>query len=64
MTERIISNEDKLKCVERELRMRRQVYEYRVKNGTMTIKQSNYEIACMSAIVEDYRELAKKERLL
>ena len=50
----MISNQDKLACAMRELRLRRQVYERRVGNGTMSESQAAREIELMTAIVDDY----------
>jgi hypothetical protein len=47
--------EEKLKCVERELGMRRRVYSYRVANGKMTRQEADREIDLMASIVEDYK---------
>ncbi len=51
--------EDKLKCVERELRFRRVVYERNVQRERMTQQQADWEIGCMEAIAADYRIKAK-----
>jgi hypothetical protein len=58
------SYEDKLKCVERELKQRYRVYTRRVDNGTMTKTQMDREIALMEEIAADYRALAETGRLL
>lgn len=60
----IIRNADKLACAERELKMRNSVYERWVDAGKMSAGKAAHEIACMEAIVADYRALAEKERLL
>jgi hypothetical protein len=59
----MIGNQDKLACAMRELRLRRQVYERRVGNGTMSESQAAREIELMTAIVDDYRELVGSEAL-
>ena len=59
----MISNQDKLACAMRELRLRRQVYERRVGNGTMSESQAARELELMGAIVEDYRDLVGSEAL-
>jgi hypothetical protein len=59
----MISNQDKLACAMRELRLRRQVYERRVGNGTMSESQAAREIELMTAIADDYRELVGREAL-
>jgi hypothetical protein len=55
--------EEKLKCAERELKLRLQVYPRFVENGRFSKEKSDREIALMSAIVEDYRALAQKDTL-
>ena len=60
----IITNADKLKCAERELKMRKQVYENRVLTGRMSEGKAAHEIACMEAICGDYRGAAEKERFV
>lgn len=59
-----ITAEDKLKCVQRELMMRRRVYERRIADGEMSRDFANEQIEVMQAIVADYEKLAQKERLL
>lgn len=60
----MISAEDKLACVEREVKMRRRVYPRWVENKRMTQAQADREIALMEAIADDYRAEAAKGRLL
>ncbi len=48
--------QDKLECVERELRFRRVVYARRVDRQVMSKEQMDHEIRCMEAIAADYRE--------
>ena len=60
----IITTEDKLNCAERELKMRKRVYERQVDQGKMSAGLAAHEIACMEAILSDYRAQAEKERLL
>ena len=55
---------DKLKCVERELKMRLRVYPRWIEIGRMSQKQAEHELACMRAIVEDYRKIAVGDRLI
>ena len=59
----MITNQDKLACAMRELRLRQQVYTRRVQNGTMTEQQAKREYELMGAIVDDYRELVAEEAL-
>jgi hypothetical protein len=55
---------DKLKCVQRELKMRQQVYGRRCARGEMDPAWATREIALMEEIVADYKTQAEKERLL
>jgi hypothetical protein len=63
-----ISTLDKLKCAQRELALRKSVYQKRVTGGLMSQAKVDHEIAAMAAIVEDYARLVaeetEKERLL
>lgn len=60
----MITTEDKLACVRRELVMRCNVYPRRVNSGQMTQAAADRQIQLMEAIVEDYEQKAKDERLL
>lgn len=60
----IITAEDKLKCAERELEMRRRVYPRWVGDKKMSAGKAAHEIAVMEAICTDYREAVNKERLI
>jgi hypothetical protein len=53
-----------LKCAERELRLRRQVYPNRVLTHRMSQHRADIEIARMEAIAEWLRREAEGERLL
>lgn len=65
MTERRrFTAQEKLQCVERELKQRRFVYPRRVEAGKMSKPMMDEQLALMEAIVEDYTELAAKDRLL
>ena len=57
----LFSVNEKLACVERELRYRIRVYARLVSEGRMTERQAGREIAILGAIVQDYRELKNKE---
>jgi hypothetical protein len=59
-----ITTADKLKCAQRELNLRLWVYRNRVMTKRMTQAHADREIATMRAIVEDYQQLAERERLL
>jgi hypothetical protein len=54
----------KLGAVERELKYRRRVYPRLIADGKMTDGLAAAQIAVFEAIADDYRELAKKERLI
>ena len=60
----MISIEDKLKCVERELGFRQRVYDRLIERGKMSKRQADREIELMIAIVDDYQAMAEAERLL
>lgn len=49
------SDEEKLKCIEREIKMRRRVYPRWVEAGKMTALQADREISVMESIADDYR---------
>lgn len=53
---------DKQACAERELKMRLRVYPRWVETGRMNSALADREIACMRAIVEDYKIPADEER--
>jgi len=59
-----VSNAEKLRCVERELKMRRNVYPRWTAAGKMNAVQADHEIRVMSAVVDDYRAAVEKEKLL
>jgi hypothetical protein len=59
-----VSNAEKLRCVERELKMRRSVYPRWTAAGKMSAPQADHEIKVMSAVVDDYRAAVEKERLI
>lgn len=60
----MITNDEKLACIEREIRYRERVYPKRVAAGQMTQSFAAEQILLMQAIAEDYRRLIEKERLL
>jgi hypothetical protein len=60
----IINAADKLACAERELKMRKRVYERWVEEKKMSAGKAAHEIACMEAIVSDYQAAVAKERLI
>jgi hypothetical protein len=59
----IVTTQDKLKCALRELGYRKRVYKRQVDAGKMSPQMASHEIACMEAIVEDYRQLTKQDEL-
>lgn len=60
----IISETDKLQCVERELRYRHRVYTRLISSGKMTAAVAAREIDLMQAIRDDYVQRAAAEQLL
>ena len=55
---------EKLAEIERELKMRRDVYRRKVEIGHMAPHTAAAQIEIMEAIRDDYERLAAKERLL
>jgi len=51
----IVSLEDKIKCLEREIAYREKVYGRLVVNGTMRAEEAYRQVAIMQAILEDYK---------
>jgi len=51
----IVSLEDKIRCLEREIAYREKVYGRLVANGTMNPEKAYREVAIMQAILEDYQ---------
>ena len=64
MGERIYTTAEKLAELERELAVRRRAYPRFVSRASITQAQADERMAVLSAIAEDYRALAQKERLL
>lgn len=60
----IYTAQEKLDAVEREIRQRGRVYARMISREEMTKEKAHYEIAIMRAIAEDYRALARKDRLI
>lgn len=58
------SNHDKLDCAKREVSKRKHVYTRLVSEGKLSQSKATREIRCMEAIVEDYENLAKADRLI
>jgi len=53
-----------IECVERELRMRRDVYARRVAEGRMTQQKAADELEAMSAVLETLRGVEESQRLI
>jgi hypothetical protein len=60
----IYTAQEKLDAVEREIRQRGRVYARMISREEMTREKAEYEIDIMRAIAEDYRALARKDRLI
>ena len=56
------SNQDKMRCAQREASYRRWVYEKRVADDKMTRQEADHEIALMEEIALEYGAAAKAER--
>ena len=59
-----ITTVDKLRCAERELRLRYTVFDRLVVEGKMTSQKAAREIKLMEEICADYRAQIEAERLL
>lgn len=55
-----ITNADKLACVKRELKLRREVYPRRIDAGKMSNDKAAWEIKVMEEIVRDYEAREKR----
>jgi hypothetical protein len=53
----MITLRDKLACLERELRRRRQVYPNRILTKRMSLKNAERELILLEAIIGDYVEI-------
>jgi hypothetical protein len=60
----MITTEDKLREVERELKMRRRLYPQWIARGQIDESDAKRRIEVMQAIADDYEKQAQKERLL
>jgi len=56
------TNAEMLRCVQRELKMRRRVYPRFVASGKMSVVTSDYEIKTMEAIEAVFRTLVDAEQ--
>jgi hypothetical protein len=54
-----MSIDQQIKCVARELALRRNVYRKRVERGAMTKEVAEYELACMEAVMETLLDIQK-----
>ena len=59
----MITAQEKLRCVERELSYRRRVYARLVARGKMSEPQRIEELRLMEAIRDDYRDLVSDEAI-
>lgn len=59
----MISADEKLKCIERELKYRYRVYPRLVDNGKMSERLMKRELEVMEEIAADLRAAAESERL-
>ncbi len=60
----IFTAKQKHDAIKRELSYRKYVYPKRIDHKTMSQKNADYQIAIFEAILQDYIEAEKKERLL
>jgi hypothetical protein len=60
----VIAAEDKLREIERELKLRRQLYPAWIYAGKLNASDAKRRIEIMQAIADDYEWQAKSERLL
>lgn len=59
----IIQNEEKLRCIKRELGMRRRNYPRWVEQGKISKQAADREIEVMKAIEQDYERAVAREGL-
>lgn len=59
-----ITANQKLQCIERELRIRRRNYQRYLATGRISVRKASYELAVLRAVAEDLRAAAEKERLV
>ena len=52
---------DQIKCVERELNMRRRVYPSWVERERMTQQKADYEISAMEAVLSTLKDVAENQ---
>jgi len=59
-----VSITEQIRAVEREIAMRRRVYPAWIRNGRMTQRKADDEIAAMRAVLETLCKVQQSERLL
>lgn len=59
----LFTTEEKIRCIEREVKLRQRLYPSRVANRRMTQKAAYREIETMKQILDDYETLLAKEDL-
>lgn len=59
-----ITLEDKIRCIQREIKMREGVYGRWVEKGAMSLGKATHEIDCMKAILADLEAIKKAEELI
>lgn len=60
----MITTAEKIRCIEREIALRMNVYPKRVAAKRMNEKTAKHELAVMRAILADYQRREQAERLL
>lgn len=60
----IFTAKQKHDAIKRELSYRQYIYPKRIAHGNMSQKLADYQIGIFEAILQDYIEAEKKERLL
>lgn len=58
VSDRFVSFDDKITCLEREIKMRQYVYPHRVEQKKMTQDQADKEIDIMRAVLKDILKLS------
>lgn len=63
MSEKFISYDDKITCLEREINMRKYVYPRRVSENKMSQNKADAEIEIMKSVLKDIQKLAGRTPL-
>ncbi len=58
MSARFFSADDKIKCLIREIGLRKLVYPGLIQQGSMTVEKAQWEIDCMEAILQQLKTAA------